>query len=67
MHNTLTNAACCALQHNGGSKANGALMRAVPLALWGCRLEPEQLAAACSQDTRLSHPNQSCQVTLGTV
>eukprot|EP00891_Asterochloris_glomerata_P009579 jgi/Astpho2/9579/fgenesh1_pg.00146_%23_31_t len=50
-----------AAQHNGGSTANGALMRAVPLAIWGCRLEPEQLAAACSQDTSLTHPDQSCQ------
>lgn len=42
------------------SKANGALMRAAPLAVWGHRLPPAELAAAAAADVRLSHPNPAC-------
>lgn len=43
------------------SKANGSLMRAVPLGIWGHRIEDdEQLAEYARQDSMLSHPNESC-------
>ncbi len=38
-------------------------MRASPLAVWGHRLSAERLAAAARADCRLTHPNQSCQVS----
>ena len=40
-------------------------MRATPLAIWGHQLDQPQLAAACQQDTALTHPKQSCQVRCG--
>ncbi len=46
---------------NVGSKANGALMRATPLGIWGWRLTEKDLAAAASDDCRLTHPNRTCQ------
>lgn len=46
---------------NANSKANGALMRATPLGLWGTRLSYEQLRDASFSDTNLSHPNLTCQ------
>ena len=42
------------------SKANGSLMRIAPLGIWGHRLEDEQLADFAQQESRLSHPNESC-------
>lgn len=39
------------------SKANGSMMRATPLAIWGHRLPPDELAHLASADSRLSHPN----------
>jgi len=42
------------------SKANGSLMRIAPLGIWGHRLEDEQLAILAGQESRLSHPNESC-------
>ena len=46
---------------NSASKANGALMRATPLGIWGARLTRKQLTEASFSDTMLSHPNLSCQ------
>jgi ADP-ribosyl-[dinitrogen reductase] hydrolase len=46
---------------NADSKANGALMRAMPLGTWGWRLDEEDLVAAASADSRLTHPNPTCQ------
>lgn len=43
------------------SKANGSLMRATPLAVWGHRLPTDTLAACAMADSALSHPNPSCQ------
>lgn len=43
-----------------GSKANGSLMRATPLGVWGASRSDAELAAAASDDCRLSHPNQAC-------
>ncbi|KOR32848.1 hypothetical protein TI05_04705 [Achromatium sp. WMS3] len=42
------------------SKANGSLMRATPLGIWGHQLIPEVLADYARQDSALSHPNASC-------
>ena len=42
------------------SKANGSLMRATPLGIWGHRLDDETLAHYADQDSSLSHPNRSC-------
>ncbi|KAK9811680.1 hypothetical protein WJX72_008259 [[Myrmecia] bisecta] len=39
------------------SKANGALMRCTPLAVWGSRLSTDELVAAAVADATLSHPN----------
>ena len=46
---------------NFESKANGSLMRAVPLAIWGHRLPNSQLAQLAFLDSELSHPNPSCK------
>jgi len=43
------------------SKANGSLMRATPLGIWGHRFPDADLAEFARQDSALSHPNQSCQ------
>lgn len=42
------------------SKANGSLMRATPLAIWGYALAPSALAEWARADSGLSHPNSSC-------
>lgn len=42
------------------SKANGSLMRATPLGIWGYRFSDERLAGYAVRDSSLSHPNQSC-------
>lgn len=42
------------------SKANGSLMRATPLAVWGSRRERDAVIAATMRDARLSHPNDAC-------
>lgn len=42
------------------SKANGSLMRATPLGVWGARREREALVRAAQDDARLSHPNPAC-------
>jgi len=43
------------------SKANGSLMRATPLGIWGYRFPDAELAEFARQDSVLSHPNHSCQ------
>jgi ADP-ribosylglycohydrolase len=42
------------------SKANGSLMRATPLGVWGAGRDDAAVIAAASADCRLSHPNQAC-------
>jgi ADP-ribosylglycohydrolase len=42
------------------SKANGSLMRATPLGIWGHRLKVNDLALIAHEDSRLSHPNKTC-------
>jgi ADP-ribosylglycohydrolase len=42
------------------SKANGSLMRATPLGVWGARHGDASLVAAAQADARLSHPNPAC-------
>jgi ADP-ribosylglycohydrolase len=42
------------------SKANGSLMRAVPLGIWGHGLAGAELAEFARRESRLSHPNPSC-------
>jgi len=43
-----------------GSKANGSLMRASSLGVWGHDLSPVELADCARLDSSLSHPNPSC-------
>jgi ADP-ribosylglycohydrolase len=43
-----------------GSKANGSLMRATPLGVWGANRDNAALVAAAQDDARLSHPNPAC-------
>ncbi|GAB4820187.1 hypothetical protein N2152v2_007233 [Parachlorella kessleri] len=50
-----------AFQCSSGSKANGALMRAAPLAIWAHRLGDAAIAACAATDAMLSHPNRTCQ------
>lgn len=49
-----------AARFSSQSQANGALMRVAPLAVWGHRLSPAELADHAAADARLSHPNQAC-------
>jgi ADP-ribosyl-[dinitrogen reductase] hydrolase len=42
------------------SKANGSLMRATPIGIWGHRLKPTVIARIAKDDSCLSHPNSSC-------
>ncbi|GJP49480.1 hypothetical protein CLOM_g8678, partial [Closterium sp. NIES-68] len=51
-----TNAATCS-----DSQANGALMRATPLAVWAHRLPPEAVARWAALDASLSHCNPVCR------
>lgn len=43
------------------SKANGSLMRATPLGIWGHNLKIHDLALLAREDSALSHPNKSCR------
>jgi ADP-ribosyl-[dinitrogen reductase] hydrolase len=43
------------------SKANGSLMRAASLGVWGRRLPDGRLAEYARRDSSLSHPNPSCR------
>lgn len=47
-------------QRSMSSKANGSLMRATPLGVWGYGYDDDELASYARQDSRLSHPNASC-------
>ena len=47
--------------HNMQSESNGALMRSSALGVWSTRLTREQTVEAAIADTRLTHPNFSCQ------
>jgi len=47
-------------KHCMSSKANGSLMRSTPLAIWGHKLNVNELAYICERDTKLSHPNEDC-------
>ena len=49
-----------ALARCSGSKANGSLMRATPLAVWGAKREADLVIEATMADARLSHPNPAC-------
>ena len=49
-----------AARYSMDSKANGSLMRAAPLGVWGRQLTPAALADCARQDSCLSHPNPSC-------
>ena len=46
-----------------GSKANGALMRITPLAVWGHKLSQHDLVEAVKSDGQLTHPNKTCLVS----
>ena len=57
-------ASVTAFTHTQGSmqsKANGALMRVTPLAVWGHALPDDQLADCARREAALSHPNVTCQ------
>jgi ADP-ribosylglycohydrolase len=43
-----------------GSKANGSLMRATPLGVWGATRGDAALVSAAMADAQLSHPNAAC-------
>lgn len=49
-----------AARYSMESKANGSLMRAAPLGVWGRHLTSAALADCARQDSCLSHPNPSC-------
>ena len=50
-----------AIKSNIISQANGALMRACPIAIWGLSHTDHQIATAAKLDAMLSHPNIICQ------
>jgi ADP-ribosylglycohydrolase len=45
------------------SMANGSLMRATPLGIWGAKRTNDEIIAAASADAALSHPNPACVET----
>lgn len=45
------------------SKANGSLMRATPLAVWGAPRDLDRVVAITRADAELSHPNPACVVS----
>ncbi len=46
-------------QRSSDSQSNGALMRITPLCIWGSELRKEQLITAVTEETKLTHPNQT--------
>lgn len=62
--NFVTNAAAilarAARDNSYASKANGSLMRASPIGVWGHALGADVIASAARQDSALTHPNPSC-------
>lgn len=63
-NNAATNAAAVLVQaardYSHASKANGSLMRASPIGVWGYELSADVIASAARQDSALTHPNPSC-------
>ncbi|HSO31005.1 MAG TPA: ADP-ribosylglycohydrolase family protein [Labilithrix sp.] len=59
-HGVATVMAEAAQERCMASKANGSLMRATPLGVWGASRSDEGLVAATRDDARLSHPNPAC-------
>ncbi len=49
---------------NKESQANGSLMRATPLGIWGYKLSSQDLATICHQDSGLTHPNMVCKYSV---
>lgn len=49
-------------RHNLASKANGCLMRATPLGVWGTHHDIEDVVSAAKADCQLTHPNATCQI-----
>ena len=47
------------LKHNQNSKSNGSFMRSSPLAVWGRRLNAEDLVKIVQLETSLTHPNET--------
>jgi ADP-ribosylglycohydrolase/fructose-1,6-bisphosphatase/inositol monophosphatase family enzyme len=43
------------------SQANGALMRASPIGIWGAYRDPSVVADAAREDAQLTHPHAVCQ------
>ncbi len=43
-----------------GSKANGSLMRAAPIGVWGYQKTDTEIARVAGLDSGLSHPHESC-------
>ena len=46
---------------NRASQANGALMRASPIGVWGVGRHADEVAEAARADARLTHPHPVCQ------
>jgi ADP-ribosylglycohydrolase len=44
-----------------GNEANGSLMRASPLGVFGWQLEPDELARLAALDSRMTHASPACQ------
>lgn len=51
-----------ARRRNMNSKANGCLMRVTPLGVWATQFPDEVVIEAAKADSRLTHPNETCQV-----
>lgn len=58
---SLTQTMKLAAMRNRGSKANGSLMRATPIGVWGAGKDKNYVAEIAKLDSSLSHPNQTCQ------
>jgi len=46
---------------NANSQSNGALMRCAPLAIWGHRLDSDELGQRACEEASLTHPHPICQ------
>ena len=57
-HETIENMKKAAMRLNLGSEANGALMRIIPLAIYGSQFDDSKLIDMVTEDAQLSHPNQ---------
>ena len=54
-----------AQRNNAGSKANGSVMRASPIAVWGHRLPLQAVGRLAAVDSALTHPNPTVCVANG--